>query len=39
METMKIATYTAEFRASAVNLALKSDQSTAQIARELGVLY
>ena len=35
--TKKINTYTAEFRASAVKLALDSDQPTAQIARELGV--
>ena len=34
---IKINTYTEEFRAAAVKLALDSDQPTAQIARELGV--
>lgn len=35
--TRKTTTYTAEFRASAVKLALESDLPTAQIARELGI--
>ena len=33
----KVNTYSVEFRNSAVKLVLESDQSTAQIARELGV--
>ena len=33
----KVNTYSAEFRDSSVKLALESDESTAQIARELGV--
>jgi len=36
-EKKKINTYSIEFRDSAVKLALESDQSTAKIARELGV--
>ena len=35
--TRKTTKYTAEFRASAVKLALESDQPTAQIAREIGI--
>ncbi|TPQ25137.1 transposase [Methylomonas koyamae] len=37
MSREKPNTYTAEFRESAVKLANKSDQSVAQVAKELGI--